>query len=222
MLTNNLVWTTLLVVKPVVTVTRIEALQTLAHPLRVRILEALREPASAAAIARQIGQPRQKVNYHLKELERAGLVRPVGERRTGNFVESLYEALARTFVVSPRVAWGDTRRPAAMAEQMSLEGLVVLGERLQRDAAALLDRAAFDGEQIASVCVEAEIRLGGEHERAEFLQAYLAAVGPLLKKYGSGRGRPYRVALAAYPRPGEGTDTHVGEVREDVRTQHSP
>jgi hypothetical protein len=50
-------------------------------------------------------------------------------------------------VISPRSTWGDDpRRAAALADQVSLGTLVAHGEQLQRDAAALLDRAAFDGE----------------------------------------------------------------------------
>src|SRR5262245_46948940 len=101
-----------------------EELQALSHPLRVQILDALREPGSAAGVARRLGVARQKVNYHLKELERAGLVAGRGERRAGNFVEALYQSNARTIVVSPRAAWGDPRRLAALADQMSLEQLV--------------------------------------------------------------------------------------------------
>jgi DNA-binding transcriptional ArsR family regulator len=179
-----------------------EALQALSHPLRVRILDALRQPDSAAAVARRLGEPRQKVNYHLKELERAGLVVAEGERRNGNFVENLYRSAARTLVVLPRAAWGDPRRLAALADQVSLENLVGLGERLARDAAVLLDRAAFEAEEIASAAIEAEVRFGSEADRAAFLDEYLAAVGPLLRRYGTAAaGTPYRVALAAYPDP---------------------
>jgi DNA-binding transcriptional ArsR family regulator len=178
-----------------------DALQALSHPLRIRILDALRDPDSAAGVARRLGAARQKVNYHLKELERAGLVLRTGERRRGNFVESLFRSAARTLVVSPRAAWGDPRRLAAIADQLSLENLVLLGERLQRDAAVLLDRAAFDGEQIASAAVEADVRFASEEARAAFLNEYLAAVGPLLRKYGTKAGASYRVSLAAYPNP---------------------
>jgi DNA-binding transcriptional ArsR family regulator len=187
-----------------------EALQALAHPVRVQVLEALRSPSSAATVARQVGQPRQNVNYHVKELERAGLVRRVGERRKGNFIEGLYQAVASTFVVSPRAAWGDPRRLQTMQEQFSLARLVNVGERLQRDAAVLLDRAAFEGDQIASVSVEAEVRFAGEADRAAFLEEYLVAVGPLFRKYGRRRGVPYRVALTAYPDPQE-TETRKGD-----------
>lgn len=176
-----------------------ETVGVLSHPLRVRILEALREPGSSATVARQIGHPRQKVNYHLKELERAGLVQRVEERRVGNLVESMYQAVARSFLVSPAVAWSDPRRMEALGRQHSLQTLVVLGERLQRDAAVLLDRAAFDGEEIASASVEAEAHFASEEEREEFLEDYLRATAALLKKYGQKKGSAYRVVLAAYP-----------------------
>jgi len=176
-----------------------EALQALGHPVRLKILEALREPGSAATAARAVGQSRQNANYHLKELERAGLVSRVGERRNGNFIETLYQSAAGTVVVSPRVAWADPRRVQTLADQVSLENLVVLGERLSGDATALLDRAAFDGEEIASAAVEAAVSFPDEAARARFLRDYMAAVGRLLKTHGAADGERYRVVLAAYP-----------------------
>jgi DNA-binding transcriptional ArsR family regulator len=177
----------------------LEAVQVLGHPLRVQILEALREPDSAAGVARRIGLARQKVNYHLKELERVGLVQPTGERRSGNFIETLHQSVARSFVVSPSVAWSDPKRMEALRAQHSLQTLVVLGERLQADAAALLDRAAFDGEEIASASVDAEARFASEADRAAFLEHYVLAVQQLLERYATRDGEPYRVVVAAYP-----------------------
>ena len=181
-----------------------ESLQVLAHPLRLRVLEELRTPQSAAAVARAVGEARQKVNYHLKELERVGIVRKVGERRSGNFVEALFQAAAPTIVVSPRASWADDRRGEALRSQLSLENLVLLGERLGRDAAVLLDRAAFDGEEIASAAVEAEVGFADEKARSEFMKEYLKAVGPLLRKHGARAGARYRVVLAVYPDPDDG------------------
>jgi DNA-binding transcriptional ArsR family regulator len=184
---------------PLQTVDDAETLQALAHPLRIRILETLREPDSAAAVARRLGEPRQKVNYHLKELDRAGLVRRAGERRNGNFVETLYETVARTLLISPRLAWGDPRRVEALRAQLSLERLVSLGEHVQRDAALLLDRAAFDGEEIASASVEADVHFATESDRAAFLDAYVEALRELCDRFGSAAGEPYRVVMAAFP-----------------------
>ena len=85
-------------------------LQALSHPVRLRMLEALREPASAAGVARAVGVSRQNANHHLKELERAGLIRKVGEEPTGNFVASLFQTVAPTIVISGRATWGGERR----------------------------------------------------------------------------------------------------------------
>ena len=190
--------------QPVHVVEDIEALQVLGHPLRVRILELLREPGSAATVAREVGETRQKVNYHLKELERVGLVEAVGERRSGNFMETLYEAVGRSFLVSPRVAWSDPRRVDALRQQHSLERLVMVGAQLERDAITLLDRAAFDGEQIASAAVEVDVHFAGEKDRAAFLDEYLETVQKLCDRYGSAEGLAYRVVMAAHP--GEGAE----------------
>jgi len=181
-------------------VSDLDALQVLLHPLRIDILEALRTPASAASVARELGLPRQKVNYHLKELERAGLVREVEARRNGNFIETLYQAVARTFIVSPEAAWSDPARADALRHQHALERLVEAGARLQRDAVALLDRAAFDGEEIASACVEADVHFADEADRAAFIDEYFAMLRELCDKYGARRGLPYRVVVAAHPK----------------------
>jgi DNA-binding transcriptional ArsR family regulator len=190
------------VAQPVHVVEDVEALQVLGHPLRIRILELLREPGSAATVARAVGETRQKVNYHLKELERVGLVEAVGERRSGNFMETLYESVGRSFLVSPRVAWSDPRRLDALRQQHSLERLVMVGGRLERDAISLLDRAAFDGEEIASAAVEVDVHFADEKDRAAFLDEYLATVKKLCDRYGSAKGLAYRVVMAAHPAGG--------------------
>ena len=125
-----------------------EQLAAITHPTRLRILDALRSADSAAGVARKLGQSRQRINHHVRELAKAGLLVDAGERRKGNFVEQLYESAAGTFVLSPRLTWGDGARLRAIGDQVSLQHLVEVGERLQRNAAALLNRAAFDGEQI--------------------------------------------------------------------------
>jgi len=185
------------------TISEPRAVEALTHPIRRQVLSELRAPNTAASIARAIGQPRQKVNYHLKELARAKLVRSAGQRLNGHLIEKLYEAVAGTFVVSPRMAWDDEKRDKALRDQISLERLVGLGEQLQQDANGLLDRAAFDDEEIPSASVEAEIRFSNEEDRAGFMEAYLKALGPLLEKYGARDGREFRVALAVYPNPEE-------------------
>jgi hypothetical protein len=185
------------------------AIAAATHPVRAAILAALREePGTAASAARVTGQSRQNAAYHVRELAKVGLLRHVGERQHGNFVEKLYVAAAPTIVISPRSTWGtDPRRGEALASQLSLGHLVDHGERLQRDAAALLDQAAFDGADVASASVATELRFADEEARAAFLREYVTMLAELTARHGSKTGVPYRVLAAAYPDP-EAADDH--------------
>jgi len=173
----------------------------LAHPVRARLLDALRSPDTAAGLARRFGRSRQLVGYHLKELERVGLVRRTAQRRKGHLVEQLYQAVARRFLVSARFAADRERLGRLLHDQVSLARLADLGERVQHDAAALIERASGDGAPVPSASVEAELRFADEASRTRFLAEYVEALNALLAKYDAAEGEPYRVALAAYPQP---------------------
>ena len=177
----------------------VDQLAAVTHPTRLRILDALRTPDSAAGAARRIGQPRQRITHHVHELEKAGLLRHAGERRKGAFVEQLYESVAGTFVIPSRLAWGDGERLQAIAAQVSLQHLVEVGERLERAAASLLDRAAFDGEQIPSAAVEATVRFADAEARAAFLDEHLALTAQLIERYASPTGDDFTVTVVAHP-----------------------
>ena len=73
-------------------------------PQRQELLLHLREPDSASGLARRLDLPRQRINYHLRVLEEAGLVELVEERRKGNCMERVVRATARAFMISPEAA----------------------------------------------------------------------------------------------------------------------
>ena len=57
-------------------------------PIRLKLLEHLGdEPQSASSLSRVLHIPRQKINYHLRELERVGLVKESETRKRGNCIE---------------------------------------------------------------------------------------------------------------------------------------
>jgi DNA-binding transcriptional ArsR family regulator len=104
-------------------------LHAVSHPLRVRILDELREPASAAELGRRLGESRQNVSYHLRELARGGLVQRVGERRARGFLETLYRASAAAVVVTSSGPWPlvdcDRSSSSANANPLSFAGSLV-------------------------------------------------------------------------------------------------
>jgi DNA-binding transcriptional ArsR family regulator len=183
----------------------VDQLVAVTHPTRLRILDQLRTPGTAAGAARSLGEPRQLISHHVGVLAKAGLLRSAGERRNGNFVEQLYESTAGTFVLSPRITWGDGERVRTLAEQLSLRHLVEFGERLQRDAITLLDRATFEGEEIASATVEATVRFADPAARSEFLDEYLQLTAELIEKHAGASGDAYIVGLVVRPSARERT-----------------
>jgi DNA-binding transcriptional ArsR family regulator len=176
-----------------------DQLVAITHPTRLRILDELRTPGTAAGAARNLGEPRQLINHHVRALAKVGLLRSAGERRNGNFVEQLYESTAGTFILSPRITWGEGDRVRTLAEQLSLRHLVEFGERLQRDAVSLLDRATFEGEEIPSATVEATVRFADPAARSAFLDEYLRLTAELIESYAADAGDAYIVGLAVHP-----------------------
>ena len=72
-------------------------------PLRRDILRRLQSPESASSLARELGLARQKVNYHLRELERHGLVRLVAEQPRRGLTERFFIAAADRMLVDPEL-----------------------------------------------------------------------------------------------------------------------
>lgn len=120
---------------------------------RLGLIRALGEGESAAGLARRLGLPRQRVNYHLRELERAGLVEAVGERRRGNCTERLLRPVARAFVLAPGVLGegGGSEVAVRFAGEADRRAFM-------EDAAAELARLAREYEDAAGA-VEARVRV---------------------------------------------------------------
>src|SRR5215470_5805104 len=110
-------------------------LAAILSPLRRRMLESLERPDSASGLARRLGIPRQKINYHLHKLERAGLIELVEERMRRGCVERIVRVTARAFVVSPEFLEGLAADPDAMADRYSSAYLVAAAARMVRETA---------------------------------------------------------------------------------------
>src|SRR5581483_8447684 len=73
--------------EPVAVIDDPAAAEVSLDPMRARLLAALAEPGSASTLAAHTGLARQKINYHLRALERHGLIELVEERKRGNCTE---------------------------------------------------------------------------------------------------------------------------------------
>ncbi|GII84706.1 transcriptional regulator [Sphaerisporangium siamense] len=172
-------------------------------PVRARLLAELSEPASATMLAARLGLPRQKVNYHLKTLERHGLVRLVEERRKGNATERVLRATAASYVISPVALDAVAPDPARSPDQLSARWLLALAARLVRDLGTLITGTARTRRPVATFAVDGEIRFASAADRAAFARELASAVTALAGKYhheGARRGRDHRVIIAVHPK----------------------
>jgi DNA-binding transcriptional ArsR family regulator len=171
-------------------------------PIRARLLAELSQPASATMLAAKVGLPRQKVNYHLKTLERHGLVELVEERRKGNMTERVMRATAASYVISPMALEAVQPDPARSPDQLSARWLLAVAARLVRDVGSLITGAAKARRQVATFAIDGEIRFASAADRAAFAQELASAVTALVGKYhheGAEGGRDHRVVVAVHP-----------------------
>lgn len=110
---------------------------------RLELMRVLDGPASASELARRLGLPRQRVNYHLRELERVGLVREVEQRRKGNCVERRLVASSRSYAISPNVL-GEVGMSRGQARADVTVRFASEGDRraFEEDLAAVIEQLA--------------------------------------------------------------------------------
>ncbi|MET8545814.1 helix-turn-helix domain-containing protein [Kitasatospora sp. NPDC004799] len=173
-------------------------------PMRSRLLAALTEPASAAMLAARLGLPRQKVNYHLKELERHGLVELAEERRKGNVTERVYRATASSYVISPSVLAAVSPDPARSPDQLSARWLLALGSRLVQEVGTLLTGASRARRRVATFGIDAQVRFASAADRASFAEELAQSVATLVSRYhdeSAPGGRSHRVVVGLHQIP---------------------
>ncbi len=182
-------------------------------PVRCRLLSELRSPdgVSAATLAGRVGLPRQKVNYHLRKLEKHGLVRVAGKKRWGGLTERRMVATAASYVVSP-AALGPVAPPADPSksadgrevDRLSASYLVALAARVVREVGHLLRKSEEVNKRLATLSIDSEVRFRSAAERASFSNELAAAVATLVSRYhdeSAPGGRRHRVMIGAYPSP---------------------
>jgi DNA-binding transcriptional ArsR family regulator len=171
-------------------------------PVRSRLLAELAEPGSASSLAAKIGLPRQQVNYHLRTLERHGLVELVAERRKGNMTERLLQATAASYVISPTALAALQPDPERAPDRLSAFWLLSLAARLVRDVGSLVVGARAAGKRVATFALDGEVRFASAADRSAFAEELSHAVAALLAKYhdeSASGGRPHRVVVAIHP-----------------------
>lgn len=180
----------------------IEAARVLLNPIRVAMLELMREPRTSAELAEKLEMSPQRINNHLKELLDTKLIERVENRTKRNLIEGVYQASGRFYWLSPRITREQSVDLQKLQEAMSLHNLLVMSERLHEDAARLLERSdSAKAGEVPSIGVTAEIRLRTPQEREQFTREFLTALHSVLEKYQGPAGpeQKFTAMMICYP-----------------------
>jgi DNA-binding transcriptional ArsR family regulator len=170
-------------------------------PMRRRLLGQLRAPGSAASLAAALDMPRQKVGYHLKALEEAGLVRLVEERRRRGFTERLFVASADAYVVDPDLL-AEPAPEALTQDRYAADHLIRAASQTVRDVGRMRQAADAEGRRLLTFTLDAEVAFAAPGDIARFADRLTQALAGLVAEFDTPGGRPYRLIAAAHPATG--------------------
>ncbi len=172
---------------------------------RIELLKRLGEPRTCPDLALEFGESAQKIYYHIKALEKAGLVEKTSEQRVRGTVEGSYQAKARSYWLAPQLI-GRIGSPRAAQDQASLRVLLDLAEEIHSDIGRLGQQSAT-GQDIASLSLSAHIYLPDATRKAAFLQDVQTVFQQLARKYGLpaddvdiSDNAGFRLILVCYPK----------------------
>lgn len=171
-------------------------------PIRRRVLEALAEPGSATTVGHAIGLARQKVNYHLRALEEAGLVEHVEDRRRGNCTERIVRATATHYLIAPSVLGTLAATPAERADAFSSDHLAAVCARTLSELAELRTRAAEAGKRLPTFSLETAVRFATPSDQVAFLEDLSNHIASLVARYhdeSDDDGRWFRLTVGSHP-----------------------
>jgi DNA-binding transcriptional ArsR family regulator len=191
-----------------------EAAAAALHHTRRAVLAALTEPDSAAGLARRLGLPRQRLNYHLRELERCGLLECVEERRKGNCTERLLRATARSFVISPDALGALGATTEAAQDRLSATYAIAVASRTIQEISTLHARARREDKRLATLAIDGEVRFASAEQRAAFAEERSECLAQLIAKYHDDTapaGRRYRIVAVSHPAGASGPKTREKE-----------
>ncbi|MEO1057419.1 MAG: helix-turn-helix domain-containing protein [Actinomycetota bacterium] len=172
-------------------------------PARADVLSALQQPGSATTVAESLTTSRQRANYHVRMLERCGLLRLVEERQRRGARERVLVASARAYVLSPSLLGRQAVDPSRV-DRLSARYAIAVAARLVRELATLTRRADEEGQPLASLTIDTDIRFASAADRSQFTADLADTVQRLAATYhntSAPTGRWHRLAVLAHPRP---------------------
>jgi DNA-binding transcriptional ArsR family regulator len=194
-------------------------------PIRRRLLERLRQPASATQLASELAMGRQRVNYHLRALEKAKLVDLVEERQRRGCIERILVARAQAFIVDPSVMTAKTGSNSAAGiggvsrtaqDKFSAEHLIDTAADMVRDVTRMRALAEKQGTRLLTFTMQTDISFAEPDDLERFTTAVAELVAREAAKFHTpAGGRRYRVVIGGHPSPSPRSEKPAGDIHHD-------
>jgi DNA-binding transcriptional ArsR family regulator len=178
--------------------------RSLLDPARRAILWQLREPGSSSSVAQRLELPRQRVNYHVRELEKEGLLRHLEDRRRGNCVERIMQAVALRFLLDPGIPGGTAPLPLVEGEERDPFSSSTLRETAIRtldEVRGLEEWSQTEGKRPPILSLATKVHFRSPAREVEFareMQRLLDEVGARYHEPDAIGGRDFRVSITGY------------------------
>lgn len=182
-----------------------DGLTAIGNPVRRGILAALsRTSDSASGLAERLDDTRQRVNYHVRELERAGLIELAEERPRRGLTERVYRAVGRGFAVDPAVLGSlDAGEALAEGDRWAAGYAIALASRATREIASLRRRASRERRRLAVASLDTTVRLRKPKAMEAFVDDLARAVAEVVARHddASPSSRQFRLVCCSHPAP---------------------
>jgi len=198
--------------------TELDRVTVLLHPLRLQIMELAIEETSGTEAARQLGLPRQMVNYHVTALEKAGFLVRVGDVRRRNMVERRLRSSARSYLISPDILGslsGARRRPPDPASRSALLSLTA---RIQSELGATSHTQPGTTAGPPVLSYSSKLQFSSDDSRTAFIRALGESLVAIVRDFSApiqagGSKQQYGLLLGLYPLPPLPTPSPEGDRR---------
>jgi hypothetical protein len=188
---------------PIATLNSADAAAAVLDETRLAILATLREPGSAASVAAKLAAPRQRVGYHVRALEQAGLVVPVAEKAHGGLVERLVQASAAGYVVAPQALGPLAPDAATISDRFSTGYQLAVASRIIHDLTELRARAERARKTVPTLTLDTRVRVASAEAQQAFATDLANAVARVIEKHHDDRtpgGRTFACAVTVHPK----------------------
>lgn len=175
-----------------------EEVAALSSPFRRELLEQLQQPDSAVNIARKNDMSRQRVGYHMRALQKAGCIEPVGERKQRGLTERLFQAIPFAYVYATSQSLPEQQ----LVDRFSWSSLVNMLARTLWQLVRLRSAADATGKKLATLAIHAELHVNSPAARKAFSEELVVLIDNLIAKHDdpeADSGRDFQIIIGALP-----------------------